>query len=114
MRGLRSFENRPSARYLGLVREGARENDLPREYQDWLESFEPYEIPRGPGRLGQVLMASSVLPIFLWQIAALKIFVGVFHRDLVPRWHYQAMRIVRWVPNRILYPILERLCGSGY
>ncbi|KAJ9157758.1 Gliotoxin biosynthesis protein [Pleurostoma richardsiae] len=55
----------PSARYLRLIRDGAREHELPAEYQAWLATLQPYTITTLRQRLGQVVVLAAVVPLML-------------------------------------------------
>ena len=55
-----------SARYLGLIADGAREHDLPGDYQEYLEALIPYQITTRRQSIGRVLFnAAWVLPFAL-------------------------------------------------
>ncbi len=47
-----------SARYLNLIAEGAREHDLPGEYQEYLGSLTPYRITTRRQAVGRLLFLS--------------------------------------------------------
>lgn len=53
----------PSARYLKLITDGAREHDLPQDYQRWLQSLQPYTITSRRQQIGQLLFLVLVLPL---------------------------------------------------
>jgi hypothetical protein len=55
----------PSARYLGLLRDGAREHDLPGDYQAYLEALEPYTITTWRQKLGDLLFMGFWAPVLL-------------------------------------------------
>ncbi|KAK4150679.1 hypothetical protein C8A00DRAFT_45998 [Chaetomidium leptoderma] len=55
----------PSARYLKLLTDGAREHDLPAEYQAYLGSLQPYTITTGAQKAGQVLFLGFWAPIII-------------------------------------------------
>lgn len=54
-----------SARYLKLITDGAREHALPEAYQDYLNSLEPYRVTSFRQKIGRILLAGTVGPIFL-------------------------------------------------
>lgn len=54
----------PSPRYLGLLRTGAREHDLPPDYQAYLASLQPYTPTSLRQRLGGLLFVLAWLPMF--------------------------------------------------
>ncbi|KAK4237558.1 hypothetical protein C8A03DRAFT_44606 [Achaetomium macrosporum] len=53
----------PSARYLKLLRDGAREHDLPADYQAYLGALQPYTATTRRQKLGQVLFLGFWFPI---------------------------------------------------
>jgi hypothetical protein len=54
-----------SARYLKLIRDGAREHELPTEYQQYLQSLEAYTITTWRQKLGNLLFISFLLPLVM-------------------------------------------------
>ncbi|KAB5522026.1 hypothetical protein GE09DRAFT_499490 [Coniochaeta sp. 2T2.1] len=74
----------PSARYLKLIRDGAREHELPDEYQLYLSRLQHYSITRPSQSVGMVLLVLVFgLPF------ALGVFGGRLFADKegkVPRW----------------------------
>ena len=59
----------PSKRYLDLIRSGAKEHDLPREYQEWLANLKPYMITSTRQKIGRLLLyliwVPLIMPVFL-------------------------------------------------
>jgi len=56
--------SQPSLRYLTLLRDGARERGLPKEYQNFLSTLQPYTITTTRQRIGSVTTYIFWLPIF--------------------------------------------------
>lgn len=54
-----------SERYLGLLRDGGRENDLPLEYQAYLAALQPYKQTTLRQKIGMMMFGMSWAPIFL-------------------------------------------------
>ncbi|KAK0632769.1 hypothetical protein B0T14DRAFT_505063 [Immersiella caudata] len=54
----------PSARYLGLITDGAAEHDLPGEYQAYLQALQPYTVTTWRQKLGRVLFLGFWAPVF--------------------------------------------------
>lgn len=52
----------PSARYLGLLIDGAREHELPQDYQNYLERLQAYTITTCRQKVGQVLFLAFLAP----------------------------------------------------
>lgn len=55
----------PSARYLKLITDGAKEHNLPHEYQEYIDQIRPYTITSQKLRVGQFIFASIWLPIIM-------------------------------------------------
>lgn len=53
----------PSARYLGLIMDGAAEHGLPDDYQEWLARLQPYTITKWRQAIGQYLFLGLVIPL---------------------------------------------------
>lgn len=51
-----------SARYLKLISDGAREHDIPKEYQDYLHNLRPYTITSPAQRVGQFVFLTLWAP----------------------------------------------------
>lgn len=66
----------PSARYLKLLTDGARENELPDEYQEWMASLQPYTVTTWWQVFGQIVLFGTLAPLFLTFMAVSKPFVG--------------------------------------
>ena len=61
----------PSARYLKLITDGAKERKLPDEYQDYLDNLQPYTMTTQKQRLGAWIFHSTWMPfiVFIFAIA---------------------------------------------
>lgn len=65
-----------SERYLNLLRDGAREHELPEVYQKYLNSLQSYQITSWKQMVGQVLLLSIGGPAFLAMVT-----IGRFFAD---------------------------------
>lgn len=74
----------PSARYLKLIRDGAREHELPDEYQRYLAELKPYTVTRLSQRIGMVLLTVLFGPLVMLGIFAGQLFADESGR--MPRW----------------------------
>ncbi|KAF2184995.1 hypothetical protein K469DRAFT_708255 [Zopfia rhizophila CBS 207.26] len=74
----------PSARYLKLLTDGARELSLPSEYQAYLNQIRPYRITSTRQRVGQALFAGIWLPFIILLFALQSSFQGEKGRS--PKW----------------------------
>ena len=54
-----------SKRYLGLLKTGAREHQLPTEYQDWLKSMPSFTIKGWRQSIGQRVFFVTWMPLFV-------------------------------------------------
>ena len=72
-----------SARYLKLIRDGAREHELPDEYQQYLQSLEPYTMTTWRQKLGNLLFIGLLLPLVMALFALGKLFADK-HGNLPP------------------------------
>ncbi|KAI2615677.1 hypothetical protein GGR54DRAFT_263895 [Hypoxylon sp. NC1633] len=74
----------PSARYLNLIRDGAREHYLPDDYQTYLGRLQAYKITTWRQEVGRWLFLFLVLPLF----ACIQLLSVVFADEAgrVPRW----------------------------
>ncbi|EON65805.1 hypothetical protein W97_05044 [Coniosporium apollinis CBS 100218] len=63
----------PSARYLKLITDGAREHDLPLEYQTWLSTLQPYTITSNKQRLGAYVFLTLWMPFVMFVFGLQKV-----------------------------------------
>ncbi|KAI8632265.1 hypothetical protein F5Y19DRAFT_357053 [Xylariaceae sp. FL1651] len=73
-----------SARYLKLLRDGAREHALPDDYQAYLGSLQPYTITSFWQQVGRILFSALALPLMLLMMGLT--FVLADKDGRVPRW----------------------------
>ena len=74
----------PSARYLGLIKAGAAEHDLPVSYQEYLAQIRTYTITTTRQKVGKVIFLTLWVPWVLLTLALSKIFAGPDGRS--PAW----------------------------
>jgi hypothetical protein len=74
----------PSARYLGLLVDGAREHELPEEYQAWLQSLAPYERTSRRQSVGLLLIGILWAPLFLVVFSLSRLVAD--ERGRIPLW----------------------------
>ncbi|KAL2136996.1 hypothetical protein VTI74DRAFT_10472 [Chaetomium olivicolor] len=82
----------PSARYLKLLRDGAREHELPAEYQAYLASLQPYTITTRRQKLGQILFLGFWFPIVILVVMGGRLFAD--KRGRSPPWVVAASTVV--------------------
>ncbi|KAI0447355.1 hypothetical protein F4803DRAFT_499276 [Xylaria telfairii] len=73
-----------SARYLKLIRDGAREHALPDDYQAYLGRLEPYTMTTARQRVGRVLFMVAALPFLLLMFGLGRLLADDVGRT--PRW----------------------------
>ncbi|KAI0203969.1 hypothetical protein F4808DRAFT_416446 [Astrocystis sublimbata] len=74
----------PSARYLKLIRDGAREHALPDDYQAYLASLQPYTITTLLQQIGRVLFLLTALPFLFLLLGMSRLLADGDGRT--PRW----------------------------
>ncbi|KAI0395082.1 hypothetical protein F5Y17DRAFT_425146 [Xylariaceae sp. FL0594] len=74
----------PSARYLKLIRDGAREHSLPEDYQLYLSKLEAYALTRRRQHVGRVLFLLFAVPFLAPLLLLGRLFADDRGRN--PRW----------------------------
>jgi hypothetical protein len=74
----------PSARYLKLLADGAREHELPADYQAYLGSLQPYTITTARQKWGQVLFLGFWAPVVILMMVTGRSFAD--KRGRAPPW----------------------------
>lgn len=82
----------PSARYLQLIIDGAREHDLPSDYQEYLASLQPYTLTTRRQRIGRVLFGLFWAPVFLTLFLFTQL--SARHKGSAPTWLVGAMSVM--------------------
>lgn len=73
-----------SARYLKLITDGAKERKLPHEYQDYLNSLQPYTITTQKQHLGQFIFSMLWVPIIMFIFSLNRQFQD--EKGIAPAW----------------------------
>ena len=102
-RSQRSGCGQPSERYLNLLREGARENDLPADYQAYLAALPPYTINSWRQRVGQVLFLATWAPLFVTFVYSSRLFAD--EKGKLPTW----CAMILTVASNLLWLSYDRL-----
>jgi hypothetical protein len=101
----------PSARYLKLITDGAKECSLPYEYQTYLKGIRPYELITTKQRLGQFVFLSTWAPAFVLIFGGGQIFLDKNGR--CPDW-YKALVNATFVAVWASYDkFFKKLFGDG-
>lgn len=101
----------PSARYLRLIRDGAREHELPDEYQRYLWELKPYTITRLSQRIGMVLLTALFGPLFMLVVFASTLFADESGR--IPRWLAVCMAVLLNVVWMTYDKVFKPVFGDG-
>ncbi|KAK5629974.1 hypothetical protein RRF57_005689 [Xylaria bambusicola] len=101
----------PSARYLKLIRDGAREHALPDDYQSYLGRLQPYTVTRVRQRVGRLVFMLSAFPGFLFMVGLGRLLADKDGRS--PRWLGVATTVwmnLLWKTYDVVY---KPLFGDG-
>ncbi|OIW34377.1 hypothetical protein CONLIGDRAFT_2201 [Coniochaeta ligniaria NRRL 30616] len=101
----------PSARYLKLIRDGAREHELPDEYQRYLAELKPYTITRLSQRIGLVLLVLLFGLPFLFAGVGGRVFADESGR--VPRWLAVYMTVLLNLIWMVYDNVFKPVFGDG-
>ncbi|KAK4129035.1 hypothetical protein N657DRAFT_50653 [Parathielavia appendiculata] len=74
----------PSARYLKLLRDGAREHELPTDYQAYLDALQPYTVTTRRQKWGMVLFLGLWMPLLITVMTCGRLFAD--KRGRSPPW----------------------------
>ncbi|KAI5463685.1 hypothetical protein BGZ63DRAFT_382052 [Mariannaea sp. PMI_226] len=100
----------PSARYLKLIRDGAKEHEFPDEYQRWLQSLQPYTITSTRQEIGSLFFALFSGLMFLFTIVLSKV---VDRDSKMPQWMVIATSVAFNVTWMVYDVIFKPLFGDG-
>ncbi|KAG8844763.1 hypothetical protein FRC20_003396 [Serendipita sp. 405] len=110
-RRLRNQLGQPSARYMNLLRTGAKEKSLPKEYQDYLENVETYHRTNRLQIFGLVILGSVLLPVFLLGVLVGRLLQN--KKGESPRWIQRIKQTIFRGGWAIHDAVLKPLFGSG-
>ncbi|RAH67057.1 uncharacterized protein BO66DRAFT_413854 [Aspergillus aculeatinus CBS 121060] len=105
------FYAQPSARYLGLIRAGAAEHNLPRAYRAYLAGIRPYRITTRRQRVGQVAFLAAWGPVVMGLIGLGRALAGPDGRH--PGWLVRAQDAVFGAMWRSYDSFFVRVFGDG-
>jgi hypothetical protein len=74
----------PSARYLKLLKDGAREHELPPAYQEYLAAMQPYTATTIPQKIGQFVFIFAWAPMLICFFTLTRVLAD--ERGKIPRW----------------------------
>lgn len=101
----------PSARYLKLLQDGAREHELPQAYQDYLASMQPYTITTIGQKIARILFMLYCIPMMVFFLAATKILAD--ERGKVPRWCATIMSVLVGILWLVYDSVFKAVFGDG-
>lgn len=100
-----------SARYLKLITDGAREHDLPSDYQDYLQSLQPYTITSFRQKIGQfLLILTSGIFFMLMMVVSKKL---ADDRGKLPPWLAATMTALFSVTWMVYDGFYKPIFGDG-
>ncbi|KAK1770077.1 putative gliotoxin biosynthesis protein [Phialemonium atrogriseum] len=82
----------PSARYLGLIRDGAREHDLPGEYRAYLAALQPYRMTSVRQRVGLVVFGLAWAPPFVVLFGGSRLVAD--DKGKIPAWYGMVLAVL--------------------
>jgi hypothetical protein len=100
-----------SARYLNLIKDGAKEHELPEDYQRWLHSLQPYTITTMRQRIGAFLFLFSSGLFFLIVVTMSKLFADKSGK--APRWLVVTMTVMFNVTWLVYDKFYKPVFGDG-
>ena len=103
----------PSLRYLTLIRTGAQENKLPREYKAYLESLHDFKITTRKQQLGRFIFLSIWTPVLTFLFQSLMTMFADSRTGEIPKWLkilVQAIFSVVWTSYTWVF---KPLFGNG-
>ncbi|KAK6698161.1 hypothetical protein SNK05_011011 [Fusarium graminearum] len=100
-----------SARYLNLIKDGAKEHELPDGYQRWLHSLQPYTITTLRQRIGAFLFLFFSGLFFVTIIMMSKVFADKSGK--VPQWLAVTMTVTFNVTWMIYDKFFKPVFGNG-
>jgi hypothetical protein len=101
----------PSARYLKLITDGAKEHALPKEYLDYLCDLQPYTITTRRQKAGRLVVFGIWGPIFAAVLGLNKAFAD--DKGRVPKWLASVMGFVFGSVWKTYDTVFYRLFGDG-
>lgn len=101
----------PSPRYLNLLREGARENDLPTDYQEWLGALQGYVLTTTRQRVCQWLLKLTLYPVVMLSFMVGRVFAD--GSGIHPLWLRVWMGMFFGSVWKIYDAVLKPVFGDG-
>ncbi|KAI6351242.1 hypothetical protein MCOR25_010064 [Pyricularia grisea] len=101
----------PSLRYLNLLREGAREHDLPADYQAWLAELHHYAVTTTRQRIGQWVLKLTLYPVLVLTFGLGRLFSD--ERGIQPLWLQVWTGMVFVATWKVYDAVLQPLFGDG-
>lgn len=101
----------PSARYLKLITDGAEENDLPKDYQEYLRDIRPYTITTLRQKIGKGVFLLTWMPVLSLLLSLQEVFKD--EKGKSPKWLASSVSFVFksiWVTYDAFY---KKLFGDG-
>ncbi|KAI4160823.1 MAG: hypothetical protein LQ342_005438 [Letrouitia transgressa] len=101
----------PSARYLKLLTDGAAEHSLPSDYQEYLQSLQPYTITTRGQRIGKWVFTATWLPAITAAFGLSKILGD--KNGKIPSWFATLLAWMFWSVWISYDHFFKRIFGDG-
>ncbi|KAM0281040.1 hypothetical protein ACHAQH_003770 [Verticillium albo-atrum] len=100
-----------SARYLKLITDGAREHELPDDYQRYLNTLQAYTITTWRQTIGRLVLMVTMLPVLLLVVFGSRLLAD--KRGRVPLWLAGTMAVVQNSVWMVYDAVLKPIFGDG-
>ncbi|KAL9949325.1 hypothetical protein D7B24_001480 [Verticillium nonalfalfae] len=100
-----------SARYLKLITDGAREHELPDDYQRYLSNLQAYTITTWKQSVGRLILLFTMLPFFFIVMFGSRLLADKQGR--VPLWLAGTMAVVQNMTWMFYDAVLKPIFGDG-
>ncbi|KAL9039046.1 MAG: hypothetical protein Q9214_005034 [Letrouitia sp. 1 TL-2023] len=101
----------PSARYLKLLTDGAAEHSLPSDYQEYLQSLQPYTITTRRQKIGKWVFQVTWLPVITAAFGLSKILSD--KNGKIPAWFATVLAWMFWSVWFSYDHVFKRMFGDG-
>ncbi|TLD28780.1 hypothetical protein PspLS_04281 [Pyricularia sp. CBS 133598] len=101
----------PSLRYLNLLREGAREHDLPADYQAWLAELHHYAITTTRQKIGKAVLMLTLFPVLMMTFGLGRLFSN--KRGIQPLWLQVWTGMFFGMAWKLYDNVMQPLFGDG-
>ncbi|ROT35672.1 hypothetical protein SODALDRAFT_329041 [Sodiomyces alkalinus F11] len=101
----------PSARYLKLIKDGAREHELPEDYQEYLQTLQPYRVTNWKQEVAKMLIGLAFGPFLIVSMLLARSLAD--KKGRAPLWLVIFMGMVLNLVWAVYDAILKPVFGDG-